>query len=69
VTGSQAEVVTDPARVRPPGSEVERLWCDNRRAREWAGWEPRVTLEEGLARTSDWVRDNLGRLDTGGYAI
>ncbi|MDQ3147301.1 MAG: SDR family NAD(P)-dependent oxidoreductase [Actinomycetota bacterium] len=69
VTGSEAEVVTDPARVRPTGSEVERLWCDNRRAREWAGWEPRVTLEEGLARTSDWVRDNLGRLDTGGYAI
>jgi NAD dependent epimerase/dehydratase len=69
VTGSTAEVVVDPSRLRPAGSEVERLLCDNTRAREWAGWEPQVTLEEGLARTSAWVRDNLDRLHTAGYAI
>jgi NAD dependent epimerase/dehydratase len=69
VTGSAAEVVVDPSRLRPAGSEVERLLCDNTRAREWAGWEPVVPLEEGLARTSAWVRDNLDRLHTAGYAI
>ena len=69
VTGSAAEVVVDPSRLRPAGSEVERLLCDNTRAREWAGWEPVVPLEEGLARTSAWVRDNLDRLHTVGYAI
>ncbi len=68
-TGSSARVVTDPARLRPAGSEVERLLCDNTRAREWAGWEPRVSLEEGLARTSAWVADNRSRLDTSGYAV
>jgi NAD dependent epimerase/dehydratase len=68
-TGREATVVTDADRLRPPGSEVDRLWCDNRRAREWAGWEPRITLEDGLARTSDWVRDNLHLLDTEGYAV
>lgn len=69
VTGSKAEVAVDEARLRPAGSEVERLVCDNTRAREWAGWEPQVSLEEGLRRTSDWVRDNLDRLHTTGYAI
>jgi NAD dependent epimerase/dehydratase len=68
-TGSSAEVVVDPDRVRPAGSEVDRLLCDNTRAREWAGWTPEVPLEEGLRRTSDWVKENLHLLDTEGYAI
>jgi NAD dependent epimerase/dehydratase len=68
-TGSSAEVVVDPDRVRPAGSEVDRLLCDNTRAREWAGWTPQVSLEEGLRRTSDWVKENLHLLDTEGYAI
>ena len=69
ITGSHAEVVVDEARLRPSGSEVERLLCDNTRAREWAGWEPEVSLEDGLARTSEWVAANLARLHTVGYAI
>lgn len=69
VTGSEAKVVTDPGRLRPPGSEVERLLCDNRRAREWAGWAPEVSLEEGLSRTSEWIRRHRDDLDTGGYAV
>ncbi len=69
ITGSQARIVTDPERLRPAGSEVERLLCDNTRAREWAGWVPEVSLEEGLARTSAWVAEHRAELDTGGYAV
>lgn len=69
ITGSTAEIVTDESRLRPAGSEVERLLCDNTRAREWTGWEPQVSLEEGLRRTSEWVRENLDRLDTAGYSV
>jgi nucleoside-diphosphate-sugar epimerase len=69
VSGRDARVVTDPSRVRPGGSEVERLLCDNTRAREWCGWEPQVPLEEGLQRTSDWIRDNLDRLHAASYQI
>ncbi len=69
ITGSEAAVVTDPERLRPAGSEVERLLCDNRRAREWAGWAPVVSLEEGLARTSAWVAAHRDALDTSGYSV
>lgn len=58
-SGRDAEVVVDPARLRPSGSEVERLLSDNSRAREWAGWQPEVSLEEGLRRTSAWVAEHL----------
>ncbi|GAA1351166.1 SDR family NAD(P)-dependent oxidoreductase [Streptomyces beijiangensis] len=58
-SGRDAEVVVDPARLRPSGSEVQRLLSDNTRAREWAGWEPQVSLTEGLSRTSSWIAENL----------
>ncbi|MFF9839473.1 SDR family NAD(P)-dependent oxidoreductase [Streptomyces sp. NPDC013740] len=58
-SGREAEVVVDRARLRPSGSEVERLLSDNSRARDWAGWEPRVSLTEGLRRTSDWIAGHL----------
>ena len=69
ITGTDAEIVTDDARLRPSGSEVERLLCDNARAREWAGWQPEVTLEDGLRRTSDWIAEHLDELDTAGYSV
>ncbi|MEW2524509.1 GDP-mannose 4,6-dehydratase [Streptomyces sp. NPDC047071] len=58
-SGREARVVVDPARLRPAGSEVERLVSDNSRAREWAGWTPEVSLKDGLRRTSAWVEANL----------
>lgn len=54
-SGRDAEVVVDPERLRPTGSEVQRLLSDNSRARDWAGWKPEVSLADGLRRTSDWV--------------
>ncbi|TJZ46063.1 SDR family NAD(P)-dependent oxidoreductase [Streptomyces piniterrae] len=68
-SGRDAEVVVDAARLRPSGSEVERLLSDNSRAREWSSWEPRVTLKEGLARTSEWVADNLGLFRAERYQV
>ncbi len=58
ISGKDAKVVSDIDRLRPEGSEVERLLCDNSRAREWAGWKPEVTLEEGLQATAEWMEAN-----------
>jgi len=35
---------------------MRRAVYPNARAREVLGWEPRVTLEEGMARTEKWLR-------------
>jgi dTDP-glucose 4,6-dehydratase len=59
VAGIEAEVISEDERLRPPESEVNRLLCDASRAREWTGWTPEKSLEEGLAETSDWVKTNL----------
>jgi NAD dependent epimerase/dehydratase len=69
VTGSEASIITEDERLRPGASEVERLLADNTRAREWLGWEPTVSLRDGLTRTSDWIRDHLDEIDTPGYSI
>ncbi|MFE6591744.1 GDP-mannose 4,6-dehydratase [Streptomyces sp. NPDC057781] len=68
-SGRDAEIVVDPARLRPAGSEVQRLLSDNSRARDWAGWQPEVSLEEGLRHTSDWVADNLRLFATDRYHV
>lgn len=52
------EIVTDDERKRPADSEVERLLCDNRLMKSLTGWEPSVSLEEGLRRTIDWFRND-----------
>jgi NAD dependent epimerase/dehydratase len=60
---SGARIVQDPVRVRPSGSEVLRLCCDNRKLFAATGFKPSVSLEEGLSRTVAWFREerNLAR--------
>ena len=62
-------IESEAARVRPEGSEVERLLADNRLARELLGWEPRVNLEDGLQRTIEWIQQHPERYRPGVYII
>jgi len=52
------KIVQDSSRVRPLKSEVKRLWCDNAKAKRLLGWEPQVSLDEGLKETIEWVSEN-----------
>lgn len=69
------EIEIDPDRVRPAGSEVDRLCADNRLAGELAGWRPELAgpegLREGLSRTIDWFTEpaNLARYRADQYTI
>lgn len=58
--GKPIAVELDEARVRPPKSEVGRLLAGTALAKSLFGWEPKFSLDEGLDRTIDWVRANLG---------
>jgi NAD dependent epimerase/dehydratase len=67
--GNGVRIHQDAQRTRPARSEVARLLSANAKAREVLGWIPRVTLEEGLSRTIDWVRCHLGLYDPQAYRI
>jgi nucleoside-diphosphate-sugar epimerase len=40
-----------------PQSEVQKLRCNPEKARELLGWEPEVSLEEGVDRLRRWLRE------------
>jgi dTDP-glucose 4,6-dehydratase len=67
--GKSLRVVSAEERKRPAKSEVEALVCSPALAKELMGWEPTVTLEEGLGRVVEWLRAE-GPPTTGhGYVI
>ena len=67
----QAQVVCDDERLRPSGSEVERLLADSTLMAELTGWHPAVSLDEGLARTVAWFSEpaNLSRYKVDLYNV
>lgn len=75
VMGREVEIGNDEQRLRPPASEVERLWADNSLARELTGWVPEYAglggLRRGLAETVAWFAEpaNLRRYKAGIYNI
>jgi dTDP-glucose 4,6-dehydratase len=59
IMGKTPKVITDAQRIRPGKSEVMKLWASNKKAKETIGWEPRVSLDEGLSLTIDWISAHL----------
>jgi dTDP-glucose 4,6-dehydratase len=61
------EIVSTPARFRPGASEVMALRVGYEKLHVETGWQPRVTWEEGIARTIAWYAANrerwIGRVD------
>jgi UDP-glucose 4-epimerase len=50
----------EPVREPLPPGEVTRSALDNRQAADLLGWSPKVSLDDGLARTLDSFRDQAG---------
>ena len=72
-TGVDPRIIQDPSRMRPQGSEVERLCANAKRAEQRLGWKPQVTLEDGLRQVAAWLSQNmdlhLNRYSPAGYAV
>ena len=65
----KARIVCEKKRIRPEKSEVMQLLCDNRCAKELAGWEPIYTLEDGLSLTIDWMKEHIASHKAGLYTV
>lgn len=66
-----AEVFTDPERLRPARSEVNRLCGDNTLITTLTNWRPKYSLEQGLQRTIEWFVNpiNLKKYKTDIYNV
>ncbi|WP_146552423.1 MULTISPECIES: NAD-dependent 4,6-dehydratase LegB [Rummeliibacillus] len=69
------KIETDEQRLRPEKSEVNRLWAENKKAKELVGWQPQYGGKEGfrkgLKETIDWFTNpqNLAQYKVDVYNI
>ena len=72
---AEVTVTTDEARLRPVGSEVERLCADNQKAAQLLNWSPATSgidgLKSGLMETIQWFQkpENLSLYKTNLYNV
>lgn len=54
-------IVGDSSRIEHvehihPQSEIQKLLCNYEKANQLLGWKPKVSLEEGIRRTEEWIK-------------
>ena len=68
-------IESDESRIRPDSSEVERLLCENSKAKKLYNWNPQFSgkdgLRSGLTLTIDWLKEpsNLALYKSNAYNI
>ena len=66
IMGVTTDVQTHEDRVRPPLSEVDRLWADTSKAKELLGWQPSYGgldgFRRGLEETIAWFSEPENRV-------
>ncbi len=67
--GKSLTVIQQEERVRPLNSEVERLTANPQKAKIVLGWEPKITLEQGLKQTIVWIQEQKHLYKTEVYTI
>ena len=55
-------ICKDPRLIRyvehhHPQSEIPKLLCDYTKAKKLLGWAPKISLEEGIEKTKEWIRE------------
>jgi dTDP-glucose 4,6-dehydratase len=69
------QIITDPKRLRPEKSEVDRLYADVSQARKLFSWDPEygglAGFKVGLKETADWFSDqkNLAHYKNQNYNV
>jgi dTDP-glucose 4,6-dehydratase len=61
LVGKKIDIVVEEERIRPENSEVERLFCDNKKLVQNTAWKPDFDLDIGLFETIEWIKSNLSR--------
>ena len=59
IAGRDSKIVSDEGRVRPEKSEVGLLLCDATKAHSLLGWRPKVSFEDGIGLTKEYLAQRL----------
>jgi len=59
------EIEISKIRQRPKKSEVNRLVCDNKKILKFTNWNPKITFDNGLIKTINWLKkyNNISKSD------
>ncbi len=52
----KSKITYDKKRIRP--FDVNKLVCDNSKAKRILKWEPKISFEKGLKLTLDWAKNS-----------
>ena len=66
---SSISIDIEEKRVRPKGSEVERLLCDNSILINSTNWKPKYDLNLGLIETIEWLEKNINNYKENIYNV
>lgn len=69
IMGREVRIASDEQRVRPAKSEVERLLSDPGKMNALTGWSAKVSLNDGLARTIEWMKESRSLYKSGIYNV
>jgi len=69
LVGVEVSIEQETLRLRPKASEVERLCCNNSKARRLVSWQPKYSLADGLKITIEWFEKYLGLYKTDQYNV
>ncbi len=69
IMGVEKDILSENSRIRPKDSEVFHLISNNTKANDLIKWEPEVDLKTGLAKTVDFISNNLELFKTNSYNI
>jgi NAD dependent epimerase/dehydratase len=75
IMNKDVDFVVDQDRIRPSHSEVQRLWADNTLIKNLTGFNPKISLDDGLAKTIDWFKtwlrnpENMNLINPGTYSV
>ena len=69
IINPKARIICDEERLRPVNSAVNRLLGSNEKIRQFTGWMPKYTFEEGIYETIEWFKNNLEHYKTDIYNI
>jgi dTDP-glucose 4,6-dehydratase len=67
--GKNPSIVQEEQRYRPNTSEVMRLQASAKKAMNLLKWKPRVSLEDGLKTTINWIANHLELYKPDQYAL